>query len=99
MAAALLLLLAAGQVAEVGTAGPPEVPRALTEVVPALVLRWREVALEREGRAVATLVSAGVAGARMSSSLLRGGRGVLAPGCEPVVSRVFRNAGTRAQVP
>src|SRR5262245_35657852 len=97
MSAALLYLLAL----QAGAAAPPlpEVPPALTEVVPALALRWRELPLERDGQPVSALVPGKVAVAAATAWPGRRVRGAFPAGGARVASRVFGSEDGHAEVP
>jgi hypothetical protein len=98
MTVALPLLLAALAEAA-GPARAPEVPPALTEVVPALALRWRALPLERDGRAIDSLAAGPLALAAPGASAILRVRGPFAAGCEPLAFRVFAGEGGQAEVP
>jgi hypothetical protein len=93
--AAVLLFLLAVEAASAGSS--PEVPAALTEVNPALALRWRELRLTREGRSVGTLTDAATA-VELGAPVVRV-RGAFSAGCEPRASRIFSTEGAQGEVP
>jgi hypothetical protein len=89
-----LLVVQAG-----AAAAAPAVPPALTEVAPALALRWRALPLEREGRPVSTLAPGRAAVATASGSAVLRVRGAFTAGCAPLATRVFGSDEGRAEVP